>query len=224
MTLLVLRSTLADQAFECLTDAIVRGELFPGAALSELEIAAKLGISRGPAREAIHRLEAKGLVTRSPHLGARVVELKLEDVRELFQMREALEGMTCRLAAITMSDSDLDALASNLVAHSQQPELAAGESYYQPGGDNDFHFRIARGSGNTRLIRALCDDLYHVMRVYRFRSSTQAGRARQALGEHQGIAAALRARDPDAAEARMREHIRQSWKSTEALASSQINP
>jgi DNA-binding GntR family transcriptional regulator len=212
------RATLADQAFENLAEGIVRGEFPPGAALSELEIAAKLGISRAPAREAIFRLEARGLVRRSPHLGARVVELGINDLRELFQVREALEGMACRLACERMSEGDLDALAKSLVAHGEQPDLASGSAYYQSGGDNDFHFRIARGSGNDRLVRALCEDLYHVMRIYRFRSSRQPGRARAALSEHKAIVAALRGRDPDVAEARMREHIRQSWNSTEARA------
>ena len=210
------RLTLADQAFENIAESIVRGEIPPGAPLSELEIAAQFGISRAPAREAIYRLEARGLVQRSRHHGARVVELSLNDLRELFQLREALEGMACRLAADLMTAAELDELTASLVNHVHQPELAAGAAYYQAGGDNDFHFRIARGSRNGRLVRALCEDLYHVLRVYRFRSSTHPGRAKQAHKEHEAIAAALRARDPAAAEANMREHIRQSWKNIEA--------
>ena len=218
------RLTLADHAFEKLAEGIVRGEFLPGTPLSELEIAAKFGISRAPAREAIYRLEAKGLVRRSPHLGARVVALTLEDLRELFQMREALEGMACRLAATKMSDVEIEELHANLANHRQQPDLAAGAAYYQPGGDHDFHFRIAHASGNERLARTLCEDLYHVMRVYRFQSSTQPGRALQALREHEAVVSALRARDADSAEARMREHIRQSWLSTEARARASLTP
>jgi DNA-binding GntR family transcriptional regulator len=214
----LVRLTLADQAFENLADAIVRGEFPPGAPLSELEIAVKFGISRAPAREAIYRLEARGLVRRSPHHGARVVELGVEDLRELFQVREALEGMACMLAAESMTAAELDELIASLATHGHQPDLSSGAAYYQAGGDNDFHFRIARGSRNRRLVRALCEDLYHVLRVYRFRSSTQPGRAKQAHKEHKAIAAALCARDGAAAEARMREHIRQSWKNTEACA------
>jgi DNA-binding GntR family transcriptional regulator len=210
------RLTLADQAFENLADAIVRGEFPPGAPLSELETAVKFGISRAPAREAIYRLEARGLVRRSRHHGARVVELSVEDLRELFQVREALEGMACRLAARSMTVVELDDLTASLATHVHQPDLASGAAYYQAGGDNDFHFRIARGSRNGRLVRALCEDLYHVLRVYRFRSSTHPGRAKQAHKEHEAIAAALCARDAEAAEARMREHIRQSWKNIEA--------
>jgi DNA-binding GntR family transcriptional regulator len=210
------RLTLADQAFENLAESIVRGQFSPGAPLSELEIAEKFGISRAPAREAIYRLEARGLVRRSRHHGARVVDLSTEDLRELFQVREALEGMACRLAAEAMTAAELDELTASLATHVSQPDLASGAAYYQAGGDNDFHFRIARGSRNGRLERALCEDLYHVLRIYRFRSSTRPGRAKQAHKEHQAIAAALCARDAEAAEARMREHIRQSWKNIEA--------
>jgi DNA-binding GntR family transcriptional regulator len=210
------RRTLADQAFENLAESIVRGEFPPGAPLSELEIAVKFGISRAPAREAIYRLEARGLVRRLPHHGARVVELSVDDLRERFQIREALEGMACRLAAESMTAAELDELTASLARHVNQPDLASGAAYYQAGGDNDFHFRIARGSRNGQLVRALCEDLYHVLRVYRFRSSTWPGRAKQALKEHEAIAAALCARDAEAAETRMREHIRQSWKNIEA--------
>src|SRR4051812_38955596 len=124
--------------------------------------------------------------------------------------------MACRLGAAAMDQSDIDALAGNLESHGRQPDVAAGAAYYQPDGDYGFHFRIARASRNERLVRALCGDLYHVMRVYRFRSSTRPGRARRAFAEHRAIVAALRVRDPDAAEGRMREHIRQSWQSTQA--------
>lgn len=206
------RLTLADQAFENLADSIVRGEFPPGSPLSELEIAVKFGISRAPAREAIYRLEASGLVRKSRHHGARVVELSAEDLRELFQVREGLEGMACRLAAEFMTVAELDELTAGLAAHGHQPDVISGAAYYQAGGDDDFHFRIVRGSRNTRLLRALSDNLYHVLRVYRFRSSTRPGRAKQAHKEHEAIAAALCARDAEAAEARMREHIRQSWK------------
>jgi DNA-binding GntR family transcriptional regulator len=212
------RPTLSDQVFARTAEAIVRGQYPPGAAISEADVAERLGVSRAPAREAIYRLEAKGLVTRAPHLGARVVQLTLDSMRELFQMREALEGMACRLAAAGMSDAELAELDRSLDGHHAQPDVAAGASYYQPDGDEDFHFRIARGSGNGRLVRALCDDLYYVLRTFRFQSSTLPGRARQALNEHRSIVAALKARSGDAAECLMREHIRRSWSNVEGAA------
>jgi DNA-binding GntR family transcriptional regulator len=210
----IVRQTLADQVFERVVEAIVTGEIQTGSPISENEVAIRFGVSRGPAREAIVRLEGKGMVTRTPHFGARVVDLSLDDLRSLFEIRESLEGMACRLAAERMSDAELDKLEDGLRTHADRPDIAAGQAYYQPGGDQDFHFGIARASHNMRLFRSLSEDLYDVMRLYRYRSSQTPGRARDALNEHRVIVAALRSRDADAAEAAMRAHIRASWLNT----------
>jgi DNA-binding GntR family transcriptional regulator len=204
------RQTFAAQVFDMAVDAIVRGDFPSGSSISEAEIAARFGVSRAPAREALLRLGEKGLVVRRPHVGAHVIEFTRDDLIELFAIREALEGMACRLAAERISDEELARLDAALQSHSATPDLASGRSYFQSGGDQDFHFGIARASGNLRLERHLCDDLYHLLRVYRFRSSTRSGRAQQALAEHHAILDALKARDPDRAEAAMRHHIQQS--------------
>ena len=211
----VTRQTLADQVFERIVDAIVVGDIKAGSPLSENEIAVRFNVSRGPAREAIFRLEAKGLATRVAHYGARVVDLSLDDLRSLFELREALECMACRLAAERIAGAELGVLEACLRGHSEQPEIVAGRSYYQPGGDQDFHFAIARASHNQRLFRSLSDNIYDVMRPYRFRSSQTPGRAVEALKEHRAIVDALRARDPAKAEAAMRAHIRSSWLNTQ---------
>jgi DNA-binding GntR family transcriptional regulator len=210
------RATLADRVFNQLVEAIVQGRIAPGEAINEVNLSTRLGVSRAPLREAIFRLQAKGLVHRAPHLGARVVELQPRDLEELFAIREGLEGVAARLAAAAMSDDDLDALERSLEAHRQQPDVASGTAYYQAGGDQDFHFRIASGSNNRRLFRLLCEDMYSLIRIYRFRSSTTRGRARQAYTEHQDILSALQRRDADAAETAMRRHIRLSWTNIEA--------
>jgi DNA-binding GntR family transcriptional regulator len=210
------RVTLADRAFDQMVEAIVQGSIAPGQTINEVSLSAQLGVSRAPLREAIVRLEAKGLILRIPHVGARVIDLRLDDLKELFAIREGLEGMAARLAVTAMSDDDLDALEVSLEAHRRQPDVASGTAYYQAGGDQDFHFRIASASNNRRLFRLLCEDMYSLLRIYRFRSSTTPGRARQAYKEHQDILAALRRRDADAAEDAMRRHVRLSWANTEA--------
>ena len=210
----VTRQTLADQVAERLVEAIVLGEVPSGSAISENEVAVRFGVSRGPAREAIFRLESKGLVTRAVHVGAQVVDLTIEDLCSLFEMREALEGMACRLAASRIDGEALRRLEATLEQHAVQPEVASGKSYYQPGGDRDFHFGIAAASGNARLIRTLSSDIYDVMRVYRYRSALTPGRAVAALEEHKAIVESLRARDPARAEDAMRAHIRASWENT----------
>src|SRR5262245_41462776 len=212
----IARVTLADRVFDEIVEAIVQGRIAPGETINEVNLSARLGVSRAPLREAIFRLEAKGLIQRVPHLGARVVDLKPRDLEELFLIREGLEGMAARLAAGAMAGDDLQALEQSLEAHRRQRDVASGTAYYQAGGDQDFHFRIARGSNNGRLFRLLCEDMYSLMRIYRFRSSATPGRARQAYIEHQDILSALRRRDADAAETAMRRHIRSSWSNIEA--------
>lgn len=201
------QSSLADQAFQKVVTAICRGEFEPGEFIKEARIAKLLGISRGPLREAMNRLEGRNLVERKPRLGVQVISLSLTDLNELFIVREALEGMACRQAASAMSDEALDKLSALLEEHGRTEDLRTGAGYYQGASDEDFHFRIVRGSGNDRLIKALCEELYYQIRIYRYRSSVRPGRARAAFEEHQMIVDALRSREPDRAEAGMRKHI-----------------
>jgi DNA-binding GntR family transcriptional regulator len=109
-----------------------------------------------------------------------------------------------------MSDAELDMLGVKLAEHARGQELSSGAGYFQEAGDQDFHFLIAQGSKSGKLIELLCEGLYYLMRVYRFRSSIRPGRAGEAFGEHTNILTAMRARDPDRAEALMREHIAQA--------------
>ncbi len=208
--------TLADQAFDKIVTAIVKGDLAPGSRLSEALLARTFGISRGPLREAIRRLEGRKLVSRTPHIGAHVVSLSADDLIEIFFVREALEGMACRLATERMSDTEMDDLAARLAEHERNPDLSAGEGYFQEAGDQDFHFLVARGAKSEKLFELLCEELYYLMRVYRFRSSVRPGRAHEALVEHQDIMAAMRARDADQAERLMRAHIAEARKNLAA--------
>ncbi|MFN3786234.1 MAG: GntR family transcriptional regulator, partial [Thiothrix sp.] len=95
--------TLADVASTKLTQAIITGELLQGQKLNEAELAERYGIGRGPLREALRQLEGMRLVKRIPHAGARVVELDKEMMADLYAVREALEGMACRMAAQRMT-------------------------------------------------------------------------------------------------------------------------
>lgn len=203
--------TLSDRAYAVIETAIMRGELEPGTRISEAMLAARFGISRGSLREAIRRLEGRKLLTRSPRQGVRVTTLSLAELMEVYELREALEGMACRLASEHMSDEDVEKLGTILDRHSENTVAEGG--YFQSAGDPDFHFFIARASGNQRLEELLCGELYYLLRIYRYRSSTKPGRASSALAEHRRIVAAIRDRDPDQAEALMRLHIRRSRES-----------
>ena len=194
--------TLADLACDTLERAILNGELPAGAPLGEAELAGQLGISRGPLREAINRLEGRRLVQRVPHVGVRVVCLSDWEVSELFAMREVLEGLACRLASQHMTVAELDRLeASADFRHRKLPDGAP-----RARASDDFHVRVAEGSRNTRLIDYLCCDMYSLLRLYRIRSGGTPMRAGSS-DEHREIVAIMRARDADGAERLMRAHV-----------------
>lgn len=199
--------TLAERVFQALQHAIVRGELPPGSKITEPGLAKNYGISRGPLREAMRRLEAHRLIERVPHVGARVVQLSMKELLELFDVREALEGMAARQAAAHMTAEEIAGLREVLALHEQQSDLRRGESYYQREGDLDFHYRIVQGSHNRMLVTLLCDDLYYLVRLYRTQFSASGGRPQRALVEHHRIVDAIEAGDGDLAEQLMRRHV-----------------
>ena len=207
--------TLSEQVFESLQEAIVLGELMPGEKIRESELAKRYNISRGPLRDALRRLEARRLVTNTPNAGARVVELSTQQLIELYQVREALEGMTCRLAAQNMTENDIQELSDLLDKHEQEIQLKEGSEYFKQEGDLDFHFRIAKGSKNELLRTTLCEDHYQLMRLYRYKFANRQGRPNKALTEHRLILEAIKDRDGELAELLMRRHIRNARKSFE---------
>lgn len=199
--------TLADRVCKQIVTAIVKGELLPGQKISEPELARTYGISRGPLREAIRRLEGWRLVERKPHIGARVVKLSARELIEIYRVREALEGMACRLAAEHMTQEEIDSLKALLDTHELSIEQREGRSYFQKEGDLDFHYRIVQGSKNAKLQEMLGADLYHLVRMYRYQFSVSSSRPKRALKEHRQIIDAIEARDAELAEMLMRRHI-----------------
>jgi DNA-binding GntR family transcriptional regulator len=205
-------ASLAEIAFSSLVEAISAGEFEPGQRLSEADLARRFGISRGPLREALQRLEGR-LVTRRARVGVHVIELSADAIRELFQIREALEGMAARQAAENARKPDIKALRDLLSRHAKDPALKSGAAYRQGTFDSDFHATIVRLSGNQRLEAMLLDQLYYQLRLYRYRSSAKSGRAPVAFDEHVAIVDTIESGDPDAAETAMRTHIRNAYTS-----------
>lgn len=207
--------TLSEHVFRRIQAAIVKGEIAPGSKISEPELARAYGISRGPLREAIHRLEGQKLLVRVPHVGARVVSLSHAELIELYEIRESLEGMACRLAAERMTQAEIDDLRAVLETHERDAAFQAGVGYYQQEGDFDFHYRIIQGSGNQTLTRMLCGELYQLVRMYRLQFSSVPNRPRQAFAEHHRILDAIADRDDELAELLMRRHIGASKRNIE---------
>jgi len=207
--------TLSQRVFESLQTAIVSGELMPGERIREPELASRYGTSRGPLRDALRRLEARNLVVNTPHSGARVVSLSPDRLVELYLVREALEGMTCRLAAAHMPQDEIDRLSSLLARHEADMAATGDTVYFQDEGDLDFHFRIASACGNELLRSILCDDHYQLIRLYRNKFARQPGRPRRAVAEHRMILDAIKDRDGELAELLMRRHIRNARRNFE---------
>lgn len=204
--------TLSDKVCYKLTQAIIKGKLKQGQKLSEADLATKYEISRGPLREAIRKLEGMRLVTRVPHAGARVVKLNIKTMVNLYQVREALEGMACRTAAKTMTNDEIDILFDLLDGHEEQIKAMDGQQYIQTEGNIDFHYLIAQGSRNELLIDLLSGELYQLLRMCRYRTGKMAERTGPALKQHRQIVEAIADRDPDLAELLMRRHISGAWK------------
>lgn len=195
--------TLTDIAFDKLVEAITSGEFKPGQRLSEAKLARQFGISRGPLREALGRLEGR-MVMRRPHLGVSVMEFSSDAIAQSFAVREALEGMAARLAAQNMPDDEIVALRK--VLQTQKTESEAGGMGAAPA--QIFHLMVIRGSRNTRLIEILVDQLRLQMSIHRSRSREGDPRSVDAWSEHVEIVDALAGRDAEAAEAAMRKHLR----------------
>lgn len=200
--------SLSDRIFEQLQTAIVKGEMPSGSKISEPELAKSYGISRGTLREALSRLEERYLVVRSPNLGARVVTLSYEELVDIYQIREALGGMACGLAAEHMTAAEIADLKRLLDEHERNIEENQGLSYYQQEGEFDFHYRILQGSRNSKVTGILKGGLYQLMRMYRYQFSTSGPRPYQALKEHRRIVEAIEERDAELADLLMRRHIR----------------
>ncbi len=200
-------TTLADHVFAELQDDIVVGRIAPGSKLGEAELAARFGVSRGPLREAIRRLESRQLVVHVPHVGCRVAELSLDELIEVYQVRELLEGEAAQLAATAMTDDEVARLKQLLAQHEQQQDLQADQAYYQHEGDLDFHYHIIQGCHNSTLASLLINELYYRVRMYRYRASQTSHRPQQALHEHRAIVQAIEARDGEMAALLMRRHL-----------------
>lgn len=209
-------SSLASEAFDRVVEAITSGTYAPGAKISESELARQLGISRGPIREALQRLEGR-LVERIPRIGVRLIRLDRENLRQMFLIREALEGLAARLAAQERDAAWIEAIGRMLDRDARAVKGQGGRAYRQGASNEDFHFAIARAAACQSLERLMLNEVYFQLRLHRLKSSTTPGRADAALDEHFAIYEAIRDGDADTAEARMRAHIARARENALAL-------
>ena len=203
-----------EEAYRHLKTRIMSADLPPGASLNELEIAAALGTSRTPVREAIRKLEQEGLAMRYPNRGAIVTKLSMTDVLEIWQLREILEPAACALAADRIDREALAKLESAfLELRGQEMGPEAYEAFLRA--DVGLHGLIVDSTGNATL-RSVLGMLNE--RVVQVRVVTSPARFQSAVAEHLAIVAALKARNAQEAMAAMRRHLERARQSLVLLA------
>lgn len=193
----------SEHAYRKLRDAIQTGELKPGARVMEIELAEWLQMSRTPVRDALRRLEAEGMLAHEPRSGLAVARLDRQALMELYTMREVLEGTAAALCARHASDMEVVELLDLVEAERRlQDDFEA-----LAGHNRRFHEAIHRGAHNRYLSRSLFA-VTDSMGLLGRSQMLLPERARTALVEHDEIARAIERRDPGAAEAAARQHVR----------------
>lgn len=197
------RQTVTDQVHRRLKEAIIEGAFQPGERLVEGEIAAMLGASRTPVREALSKLEQEGLVRPLRFGGLAVAELSEQDVVEIFSLIRVLESYAARLAAERATESQL-ARMRLLCTRAEQLDADEGERLGEL--NRQFHEQLVEAADHKRL-RELISALRSPMRPYRLISLASAEFRQQTIRDHRAMLEAIRTRKPDLIEQIMREHL-----------------
>jgi DNA-binding GntR family transcriptional regulator len=195
----------ADFVYDTLRDAIWEGRIGRGERLRVEEIARTLGVSRTPVREALQRLQQRGLLVNRIGRGLTVAELGKREVVELYAMREILEGSAARFAAQHATGPEIEIL------YGLQHELSAApdDALRLVTLNRRFHQAIYDAAHNQYLTQAL-DALHDSMALLHSTTFRAPKRRRDSDAEHRHIVAAIERHDADAAEAAARGHIRQA--------------
>ena len=196
------RRTTSEEVASRLRQEILRAELRPGTRLRQGAIAARFGVSTTPVREAFALLQAEGLVRIDPHRGAVVFLPSVEDLREYYEIREALEGLAITLAIANLGEALLDEL-QGLIDRMKQTE--DGELWAAM--NEDFHRRLYEASGRPRLlslIRTLRDASSAYIRLYVARQVP----GQRSDADHQAILDACQAGNAEQARAALAHHMR----------------
>ena len=193
----------ATEVYERLRQAIVEGSIRPNERLIEAELAERLEVSRTPVRETMLRLAGDGLIVNHRR-GWVVREHSAEEVREVYEVRAALEGFAARLAAERATDEQLEAIAANHRDYTDRAEASARGELVE---HNDaFHDAVITAAHNDLLAQRIRDNsqYYFIHRIAGFLSDDEV---RSSIEGHENLVQALVARDPDRAERVARENV-----------------
>ncbi|MBI2771225.1 MAG: GntR family transcriptional regulator [Burkholderiales bacterium] len=214
----VVQNSLHHEVAAQLRDRIFSGELAPGAFLDEVALAEQLSISRTPLREALKVLTAEGLLRHEPRRGCFVSQVTEQDLDEIFPVIALLEGRCAYEAARNATDADLQALQDlhdKLNRHARARRIA---DYYAV--NFSIHEALITLAGNRWLAQVIAD-LRKILKLSRLAQLHAPGRLEQSLSEHMAVFAALKARDPEGAEAAMRTHLTRQREALRELARNQ---
>jgi len=196
--------SLRDKALLQLRKAIVIGRLEPGSLHSEQTIAARLGLSRTPIREALLQLAGEGLIVFLPNRGAQIVDLDAAHLAQVLQFRAAIEGCGASRMAANPNPKRIAKLEAELKR--QRAILRSGERLQWVDANTDFHTLLAEASENRLMIEAFGPLASHTKRLgYRMNHRTQ--RMQESLDEHSAIVDAIRRGDVDRARTMAEEHL-----------------
>lgn len=201
-------NTLTSIAKEAIEEMIITGELSAGDRINESALATRFNISRGPIREACRSLEHAGLVRNVTNQGAYVREMKLDEARELYEVRRALTSLVGQLLVERASDELLDELEQLVEQMSKAADEDDLDSYYSL--NLQFHDTMMAGAGNASLARYY-DDIVKQLHLFRRRGLVQRGNLHASNAEHRHIMEALRQRDATAASERLSDHVMAGW-------------
>jgi DNA-binding GntR family transcriptional regulator len=195
----------ADFVYESLRDAISDGRIAGGERVREEDVARNLGVSRTPVREALQRLQQRGILILGPGRGLMVAQLSHEQVIELYAMREILEGSAARFAAMNATAAEI----ATLYELQEQLRTAEGDDMLHITLNRRFHQAIYEAAHNCYLMQTL-ESLHDSFALLRSSTFRLPHRQRNSDEERHRIIAAIEKRDPELAEKEAREHILQA--------------
>jgi len=203
-------SSYVSVAYSEVRRLIISGDIPPGSRVTVRPLADRLDLSPTPIRTALAALERQGLLEVHEHRGYFVPTLGSEDMREIYEVREAVDSIASRRAAQAESRDDLVARLEELLDR-QRRAVDRGDMEVYGELDAQFHKTIWRGSGNQRLV-SVAENLLVQVRIGNTISARAPGRLPDALQEHAAIVEALRAGDARGAERETRNHVRRASK------------
>ncbi|MBQ7841557.1 MAG: GntR family transcriptional regulator [Lachnospiraceae bacterium] len=195
---------LRDVVFNTLRQSILTGELKPGERLMEIHLADKLGVSRTPIREAIRKLELEGLVTMIPRRGAEVAQITEKSLRDVLEVRRALDALAAELACERITEEKLEQLRA--ACDNFEAETRKGNANQVALADVAFHDIILEASGNDKLVQMISNFSQQMYR-YRLEYVKDEGNYEQLIQEHRVIYESILKRDKAVAAGAMKVHI-----------------